>query len=64
MSNPETTRERVIFQYQKEDGGGIRVIASADFVVDELALETIEGIVAMKRREIQRRLSPKFEAWP
>ena len=58
---PTETTERVIFQYQKEDGGGVRIVASQGLILDDFALDTLEEIIAMKRRECAHRSLPKIE---
>ena len=56
--------ERTVFHYQMETGAAVRIVASDDYEIDELALETLEEVVAMKRRELQKRRLPKYESWP
>jgi hypothetical protein len=46
--------ERPIGRYDYEDGSYIKIVASGD-VDTETALEMVETLIALKRRELERR---------
>lgn len=56
--------ERTVFLYRTETGASVRIVAADGYEIDELAIETLEEIIAMKRRELRKRRSMKYEPWP
>jgi hypothetical protein len=44
--------ERVVFQYETIGGGRVRVVMVGE--IDEMVIETLEEIIAQKRRELAK----------
>ncbi|MFZ3237108.1 MAG: hypothetical protein WA184_17285, partial [Stellaceae bacterium] len=51
---PAETGERPIGRYDYEDGSYVRVVASGDIETEE-ALQMVETLIELKRRELTRR---------